>query len=177
MLSESAGSRLSPASRWYAVATKVSREEFAVEHLRRQAFETFLPKTIVTKRMGGKLLTRKSAFFPGYLFVHMDINRTGWRAINNTRGVRSLVMTGDQPSNLPSEFVEALRSSTGHDGLINVHFDFNVGDTVRITTGPLTNLIGTLQRMESSQRVSVMVSMMSGKVPVTIETSKLAPAA
>ncbi len=88
-----------------------------------------------------------------------------------------MVMTGDQPSNLPDDFVEALRSSTNGDGIIDVHFDFNVGDTVRITTGPLTNLIGTLQRMESSQRVSVMVSMLSGKVPVTIETSKLAPAA
>ena len=105
-------------TRWYAVATKVSREDYAVEHLCRQGFDTFLPKTMVTKRIGGRLLDCKAAFFPGYLFVSLDVGRFGWRAVNSTRGVRSLVMAGETPSPLPNEFIEALQATTTGDDIV-----------------------------------------------------------
>lgn len=169
--------KISSKIRWYAAATKVAREEYAQHHLIRQRFETFLPRTLITRRVGGKLVDKPAAFFPGYLFVCLDVEKSGWRAINSTRGVRSLVMAGERPAALPDGFVEALRASADGHGNIDVKFELKVGDTVRITAGPLAELIGTLTRMESRQRASVMVSMLSGRVPVTIETMKLAPAA
>ena len=37
------------------------------------------------------------AFFPGYLFVHLDLEKDRWQKINSTIGVNKIISFGSYP--------------------------------------------------------------------------------
>ncbi|MFA6031741.1 MAG: transcription termination/antitermination NusG family protein [Myxococcota bacterium] len=162
-----------PASRWYAAAVFPGREEIAERHLGRQGFLSFVPRSEKTIRHARRLETRASAYFPGYMFVAVDISRQRWRSINGTLGVRSLVMQGERPLPVPSGLVERFIALTGEDGLLDFTGGLNVGTAVRILSGPFADMIGRLDRLDSAGRARVLVAIMNGDVPVEMESRDL----
>jgi len=62
-------STIKPSGDWYAVQCRPSQPERAIENLRRQSFEVFAPHQVTTVRRGSGWVTRKSLYFPGYLFL------------------------------------------------------------------------------------------------------------
>ena len=90
-----------------------------------------------SRRHARRIETVRSALFPGYLFVELDIERAAWRAINGTFGVRRLLADGLYPQALPEDFVAALQDAVGDDGLSTAApADLRPGDAVRITACP-----------------------------------------
>src|ERR1700694_1974440 len=73
--------------RWFAVQSLARRERWAAKHLRNQNFSVFLPCRRTTRRHARKLETILAPFFPGYLFVSLDLARDRWRSVNGTFGV------------------------------------------------------------------------------------------
>ena len=49
------------------------REVLAAEQLERQGFRAFLPKQLKTVRHARKVRVALGAYFPGYLFVELDL--------------------------------------------------------------------------------------------------------
>ncbi|TIT89380.1 MAG: hypothetical protein E5W41_02215, partial [Mesorhizobium sp.] len=84
--------------RWYAAGVFAGRENIAEQHLQRQGFTSFVPRAAKTIRHARRTYTRTAAYFPGYMFVALDVTQQRWRAVNGTIGVRSLIMRGDRPS-------------------------------------------------------------------------------
>jgi transcription antitermination factor NusG len=87
--------------RWYLVRALTNREAFAAEHLERQGFSTFLPRQPRTIRHARRIRVSLAAYFPGYLFVTLDLARQRWRSINGTLGVAHLVGAGERPTPVP----------------------------------------------------------------------------
>src|ERR1700761_380861 len=83
-------------ARWRLVRALTGREVFASEHLERQGFVTFLPKQLKTVRHARKVRVALGAYFPGYLFVELDLARHRWRSVNGTLGVSHLVGSEDR---------------------------------------------------------------------------------
>jgi transcriptional antiterminator RfaH len=81
--------------RWYVAQTIARRELFALGELEAQSFRAFCPYVMRTVRHARKARTVRSAFFPGYLFVALDLARDRWRSINGTLGVKRLLVDGD----------------------------------------------------------------------------------
>ena len=98
---DSSESAPSDGERWYAVQTLQYAEKRAQAQLEQQKFRTFLPKRRKTIRHARKLSTVTAAFFPGYLFVLLDLNRDRWRSVNGTFGISTLVMAGELPCPVP----------------------------------------------------------------------------
>ena len=73
--------------RWYVVHTQVLGEDRADLNLRRQGFETYLPRYLRTRRHARRVETVARPLFPRYLFVAMDVARDRWRAVQSTFGV------------------------------------------------------------------------------------------
>jgi transcription antitermination factor NusG len=103
------------------------------------------------------------------MFVVLDLERDQWRPINGTRGVANLVMQGDRPQPVPLGIVETLVASTGEDGLLKVRPRLSVGDPVRLLQGPFAEYLGTLDRLDDSGRVRVLLEMLGRRVPVTVD--------
>ena len=84
-------------NRWYVVHARPHQERRAEANLLRQGFRVWLPVMERSRRHARRIETVRSALFPGYLFVELDIERATWRAINGTFGVRRLLADGLYP--------------------------------------------------------------------------------
>ena len=154
--------------RWYLVRAITGRENLAVEQLERQGFVTFLPKQPKTIRHARRLTVRLAAYFPGYLFVQLDLARQRWRSINGTLGVAHLVGPGDQPAPVPMGVVEALAAAADARGVLEGP-PLQAGQQVRIIAGAFADKLAVIERLDEAGRVRVLLNIVSGRVPVTID--------
>jgi transcription elongation factor/antiterminator RfaH len=157
--------------RWFVVHTLPHQEKRAQIQLENQRYRTFLPKREKTIRHARKLTTVVAPFFPRYMFIILDPEHDQWRPINGTLGVARLVMQGERPNPVPPGIVETLIASTGPDGLLQLRLgpQLKVGDSVRLTQGPFAEYLGTLDRLDESGRVRVLLDMLGRQVPVLAE--------
>lgn len=164
----------SASKRWYAVQAQPGRESLALLHLARQNFASFCPMRSKTRRIGRRRVTAPAPFFPGYLFVSLDLDRCQWRSINGTLGVRRLVMfgTGGRPAPLPLGFVERLLELS-HGGRLGGGDQLKAGETVRIVGGPLDDLCGVLDTANDNDRVRVLLSLLGKETRVTLRRDLL----
>lgn len=121
-------------------------------------------------------IERRLPFFPGYMFVFLDLERERWRAINGTMGVRTILMQGEKPLPCPLGFVENLQACSDVNGILHPTFDLKVGDTVRIVSGPFADAIGSLAHLDAPGRVRVLLRMMRSEIPLTVEAAAVEPA-
>jgi transcriptional antiterminator RfaH len=161
--------------RWYLVRALTGREAFAVEQLERQGFVTFLPKQPKTIRHARRLSVRLAAYFPGYLFVQLDLTRQRWRSINGTLGVSHLVGAGERPAPVPKGVVEALAAAADARGVLEGP-PLQAGQQVRIIAGAFADKLAVIERLDEAGRVRVLLDIVSGQVPVTIGREMLGEA-
>jgi transcriptional antiterminator RfaH len=166
----------SPLGRWHAVHTQPHREVEVENQLRIQGFVPFLPLCSKTVRHARRFRTARAAFFPRYLFVHLNPDRDRWRSVNGTYGVSRLVMAGDRPAPVPVGVVESLQLLTNSAGCISMQPLLQPGQKVRVLSGPFAEMIGELARVDASQRARVLLDIMGGRISVQIGGEALAAA-
>lgn len=154
---------------WFLVQTKAGHELLAEAHLRRQNYETFLPRSCRTIRHARRVQVVTQAHFPGYIFVGFDMARDRWRNINHTRGVIRLVTGNDRPLRVPCGVVEMLQARCDAKGLIDLMDGLKVGDEVRVIRGPLADRMGLIDRLIGEDRVRVLISMLSAEAAVEVD--------
>lgn len=160
-------------TRWYVVQTRPHQENRASSHLARQGFRTFLPTYQRTIRHGRRFRNSVSPLFPRYLFVQFSANRDRWRSINGTQGVCRLVAAGEEPLAVPEGAIEEMISSDGSLPVATVA----EGAPIKIATGPFAGLTGKLLHLDPDGRVKVLLSILGGDVPLTVESRAVFPAA
>jgi transcription elongation factor/antiterminator RfaH len=158
----------SDGSRWYAVQCLSHREVAAASHLQNQKYQVFFPRRRKIRRHARKTETVLVPFFPGYLFVSLDLSRDRWRSVNGTYGVASLVMRGDYPARVPVGVVESLQQSCDEMSVVQWQPDLRPGQAVRILAGPLGDVVGELERLDGAGRVRVLLEIMGGRVPAVL---------
>lgn len=164
-------------ARWCAVQCQPHRERAALLHLLNQDFQTFLPFRERTRRHARKIETVRVPYFPGYLFVRLDLTREPWRRINSTFGVVRLVMNGEFPAAAPIGVVEALMEACGQGSVLSPEPLLSVGDRVRVLLGPFADLLGELDQLSDSGRVRVLLDIMGGRTPVQLPRAYVVSAA
>ncbi len=160
--------------RWFAAASLPNREAIAYTQLERQGFETFFPKRIRTIRHARKSMERVVSYFPGYLFVALDLEVDRWRSVNGTYGVRSLIMEGERPLPVPAGIVESLQDFTDERGFLKRIEDLKPGDRVKVQNGHMADMIGEIDRLDGKNRVRVLIEMLHGQVPTIIDRTNVA---
>ena len=103
-------------------------------------------------------------YFPGYMFVHANLETIGTNAFSWIPGTRGLVSFGDEPAEVPEQLIHELRSRMVRieeaggmvlDGL-------QKGDRVRIVNGPLAGYEAIFDmRLPGQQRVQVLLAFLS----------------
>jgi transcriptional antiterminator RfaH len=160
--------------RWYVVQCLSHREMAAAAQLRNQGFAVFLPRRRKTRRHARRIETVLVPFFPGYLFVALDMECDPWRSVNGTYGVAGLVMHGDLPAPVPEGVVEGLQQSSDEDGMMCWLGDVRLGEPVRILEGAFTDFIGQLDQLGAVGRVRVLLNIMGGRVPILLPRESVA---
>lgn len=138
-------------------------------HLERREIETFLPEMPVDPRAA---TCRPAPFFPGYLFVNIDI---GCTAAANwlVPGATYLVGYGEEPAPIPDDVIRLIaRHVDWLDAQRGRRGRFQPGDPVRITEGPFRDMLAIFDDdCEPRQRVHILLNAICGtlrlRLPVT----------
>ena len=164
-----------PGERWFVVQCKGNREYRAAIQLRNQRFQVFLPLREKTRRHARRIEVRRAPFFPGYLFVALDLDRDQWRSVNGTIGVQRLVTAGGEtrPVPLPRGVVEAWRSETDDQDCLRREEPLRIGQAVRIQSGPFGDRLGQLVELDDAGRVRVLIELLGGQIPVIMPRGKV----
>jgi transcription antitermination factor NusG len=153
------------------------QENRAQFNLHRLSFRSFLPRLRRTVRHARKLRDTLNPLFPGYIFVIIDLSKHRWRSVNGTFGVASLILGGEQPMPVPPHVVEALVASCESHGVVRLDDGLEIGQKVRILSGPFAETLCRLARLDDRGRVQVLLEIMGMEVAAQLDRSAIAPAA
>jgi transcriptional antiterminator RfaH len=163
--------------RWFAARTLPHRENSAHFNLHCLGFRGFVPRFWRTIRHANKLRNVFAPLFPGYIFVILDLSRDRWRSVNYATGVASLIMGVEQPMPVPPGVVEALIARRESSGTIRLDRDLEVGERVRILSGPFAETLCRIEHLDDRGRVRVLLEIMGGQVVAQVDRSTLSPGA
>jgi transcription antitermination factor NusG len=161
--------------RWFVARVHSNRENSAQFNLNRLGFRSFAPRVGRTVRHARKVSTVLAPLFPGYIFLILDLSRDRWRVVNSTFGVASLIMGVEQPIPVPYGVVEALMSTRNSE--LRLGDDLEIGQTLRILSGPFAEALCRLVHLDERGRVRVLLELMGTEVPAQLNRSCVAPAA
>ena len=129
------------------------------------------------RRYGARLQQNKPVLrplFPGYLFVQFSADQTGWQSINSTRGITRLVMLGHGNLRaLPTPFMAGLFARCDDTGMLTAAEDFKTGDRVRLLSGPFADVVTTVEKLESQDRLQVLFDLMGRQTRVSVPSSSI----
>jgi len=168
----------STVAHWYVVQTQVNGEAKAAENLRRQGYETYLPRYLKRRRHARKVDFTAKPLFPRYMFVAIDIATQRWRSVQSTVGVSRLITNGDSPAVVPEGVVWALRAREDVKGFVKMEAGpaFARGDKVRVLAGAFMDNAGLFNGMVDHDRVSILLDMLGRKVRVLLDADLVAAA-
>lgn len=170
---------------WYVVNTYAGHENRVKDNLEKR-LETMgisenLFRIVVAEETQIEVKNEKSKevvknIFPGYLFVEMIMTDEAWYVVRNTPGVTGFIGSsggGAKPFPVsPVEMESILRRMGQSDKKVTV--DFEVGDMVKILTGPFSGMEGKVSAMnDQTQTASVMTMLFGRETPTDIAYNDL----
>jgi transcription antitermination factor NusG len=154
---------------WYAAYTCANHEKRVAEQAQRRSLECFLPLYETVRRWKDRRVRLELPLFPGYVFVRLDL-RDRLRVLE-IPGVARLVGFDGHPTSLPSEEIETIREClAGHHSMLP-HRYLQRGQRVRVLSGPLAGLTGTVVRRKKRTLFVVSFELLMRSVAVEVDES------
>jgi transcription elongation factor/antiterminator RfaH len=160
--------------KWYVIRAKTNRERLVEQQLQRQSIEVFYP--CVKVHPVNPRSARERAYFPGYLFAHVDLDAVGVNRLRWLPATVGLLEFGGEPAIVPDALISQLRRRMTSIRLAGglVFSDLNHGDTVRITNGPFAGYEAIFDlRLQGTDRVRVLIELLRRQVPVDLEAGSI----
>jgi transcription elongation factor/antiterminator RfaH len=149
---------------WYTIHSKPNKEALLWEQLRLLEIKCYYPRLKV-KPVNPR--SRKiRPYFPGYLFVNVDLELTGTSALNWMPFASGLVAFDGSPVAIPEEVINSLRQRIGEivDAQKELFSDLKTGDKVLIQSGPLQGFEAIFDtRLPGKERVQLLLKLINGQ--------------
>ena len=152
---------------WYVIHTLTNYEEKAKQELEKQIAnlnlsgkfgQILIPTEEVVEIKKNKKITKRRKYFPGYIFIQMEIDNETYWIVKNTTGISGF-LGGLKPTPLPEDeiknvinLVEAPPPLKPKSAIV-----FEKEESVRIIEGPFANFIGIIEEInEEKGKLKVM---------------------
>ena len=127
--------------RWYVVCSKPRKEAWLFNQFTAHQITAYYP---CYREPGNSHVHKPKPYFPGYLFVNVDIAATGISAIQWLPGSIGLVTFGGEPASVPDRVIQKIRQ---HVEQINndTHKtleELRPNDEIEIRSGPFAGYSG-----------------------------------
>ncbi len=175
---EGEGLRGDGQAKWYVVHTYSGHEnkvkvniEKMVENRNMQnlILEIAVPTEDVVEIKDGQRKIKTRKMFPGYVIIKMIVTNESWYLVRNTQGVTGFVGHGSEPIPLTDEEVARMGIEK-----VFIELDVEVGDTVRVISGPFESFMGAVEDINREKQVlTVKVSMFGRDTPVELEFAQV----
>ena len=170
--------------KWYVIHTYSGYENKVMQTLERKVksmgLENVINRILVPMEdevdiKDGKKHVVKRKIFPGYVLVEMEVNDRSWDVVRNTPGVTGFVGSATKPIPLNPEEVKRILKSQGIDeSEPKVHISVEVGEQVRITSGPFENFIATITEINDEKgTLKGLIDMFGRETSVEVDYSQI----
>ena len=149
---------------WFALKSHPYKEDLLKHQAETHGFEVFYPRIRV--QPVNPRSRRIHPYFPGYLFVHIDLEESGTSIFQWMPYASGLVSFGGEPSAVPDALIVAIRKRVGEiaeaGGELFDHL--KAGDPVLIQGGPFEGYGAVFDtRMSGSERVRVLLKILNNQ--------------
>ncbi|MBN1971933.1 MAG: transcription termination/antitermination factor NusG [Candidatus Delongbacteria bacterium] len=167
------------AAKWYILHVLTGEElktkDFLESEAERLGYgeieEIFVPTEEVVQMRKGKKVKKTKLFYPGYLFVNCELNKTIEHFLINNSKVLNFVGPGNKPQELSKKEVDRmLKRAKAIKGKERVEALYKIGDPVTIVDGPFTDFSGLVSEVnQEKQRLKVLVTIFGRSTPVDLD--------
>lgn len=165
-------------SNWYVIHSQTGHEnrvKTALEQridslgVQDKIFEVIVPTREVVVVKKGKKVKQKEKVFPGYILVRMILDDESWLVVRTTEGVTGFIGAGLKPTPISEKEVEAIMKFV-QQGQSKFKAKFSVGEPIKITDGPFTDFLGTVDGVDEEKgKIRVLVSIFDRETPVELD--------
>jgi len=165
-------------AKWYIVHTYSGHENKVSKSLRQRIesmgfenriFDIIVPTRETFKVSGGKKETVKEKIFPGYVLIKMILDDESWLLVRTTQGVTAFIGAGNKPTPISDKEVAAIQKFMATEEPM-YKASFVVGEAVKITDGPFTDFLGTIDNIDETKgKLKVLVSIFGRETPVELD--------
>lgn len=132
--------------------------------LKQKGYDAFLPESTPVKT---SLTSRPIPLFPGYVFCRWRENSSG--LILSTPGVLEIVRLARVIATVPDSEIESIRRLVQRDIPRMPWQNLPEGARVRINSGPLSGLEGTLVEVTGRRKLIVSISLLQRSVAASLD--------
>jgi transcriptional antiterminator NusG len=165
--------------RWYVINTYSGHEnkvrqnlEHRIQsmHMNNRFRRVVVPTDQVIETKDGQKVQTEKRVLPGYVLVNMDLDDDAWTLVKNTPGVTGFVGAGASPLPLSQGEVDRiLHTGTGAAERARAQVEFALGESVKVTSGPLSDFDGEIVDVNpDQQKLKVLVDIFERQVPVEL---------
>ncbi len=167
-------------SKWYAVSVYARQEKAANEELSTLGFETFLPLIHNRRLWSDRIKTIETALFPGYLFIHTQLDAEKRVRILKPKQVFDLV--GRRNANqfqiaqsIPDCEITSLQIAMSGTSIFETTSTLVKGASVQIVNGPFRGAIGIIEREAHgpNQKIAVQISLLKRGLILKVSANKI----
>jgi len=162
-------------AKWYVVHTYAGYENKVRANLEKiienrnlsdRILDIRIPTELVTEIKDGKKIVKEKKKFPSYVLIKAVMDNEIWYTIRNVRGVTGFVGPESKPTPLTDEEIEAMGIK---EEVVEV-FDIEVGDNVKIVSGPFTDFYGPVVEIKKERKkVRVMLNLFGIVTPLEFD--------
>ena len=151
--------------KWYVAHSKPRNEELLWRQFCLRKLESYYP--CIKPPAVNSRARMAQPYFPGYLFVHVDLDQIGKSALEWIPGGAGLVSFGSEPAFVPDSMVDAIKQQVESLGMANEKkiIPLCKGDHVVIHEGAFTNYEGIFDaQISGSDRVRILLSLLDNRL-------------
>ena len=149
---------------WYVLRSKPNKEKLLWEQLNIREVETFYPQIRV--QTVNPRARQVKAYFPGYVFVRVDLDEVGLSILQWMPGAIGFVSYDNQPSMVPDALIPIIKRKVDEINTAGgeLFHELKQGDLVEIQSGPFAGYEAIFDaRLPGSERVRVLLKMLQGR--------------
>jgi transcriptional antiterminator NusG len=178
---------------WFVVHTYAGYEQRVKDNLENRIesleaydriYEVVVPTEEVTEYKKGKKTVSQKKFLPGYVLVRLLMDDDVWGIVRHTPAVTGFVGAPGSPPHpltlrevanmlrIPAEYVEKTEADVvraTEAARVASEIDMEVGETVRVVSGPFADFTGTIDEINLDQaKLKVLVSVFGRETPLEL---------
>lgn len=150
------------AAYWYVLRIKPHKERVVYRQLRAKDVDVYFPAVRV--KPVNPRASKVRPFFPGYIFVRIDLAQEGENVLRWVPGTRGLVRFGGIPATVPQNLIQELKKRIAQmqTATVEQESELKKGDRVKITDGPFAGYEAIFDtHLSGNERAQVLLAYLS----------------
>lgn len=175
---------------WHLVQIAPSHFTKAQQHLTIAGYKIYAPQIrdfVIPRSNQLTLAQRKqrhmfkrerlTPLFGSYRFVRFDAAVDPWHDLFKLMGVHGIAVSNNVPVAMPDAFIDGIKAKEINGAIpgdTKVRaLIFSVGDTAKINEGAFMGFEGTIERVDESGRIRLLLDLFAGVVPVDLTADQV----